>query len=134
MNNSIDVDLSMNPAASRDAMIVKTPFFIKPVYAVKTETAKKAYESVLAKARAFPRYAVDLRIINETRKGIASGKGTVEKYFSSKADSICKNHYYGLPLGIIGPPLAVGGYPSYVTKNKITDNDHDGMDDTWEKS
>jgi len=104
MNNSIGVDISMNPAASRDTMIVKTPFFIKPFYAIKTETAKKAYESVLAKAGAFPRDAVDLRIINETRKDTASGKGIVEKYFSSKSNSISKNHYYDLLLGIIDSP------------------------------
>lgn len=133
-NNSTGVDLSVNPAASRDTMIVKAPFFINPVYAVKTETAKKAYESVLAKAGAFPRDAVDLRIINETRKGTASGKGTVEKYTSAKSDTICKNHYFGLPLGIIDSPSGVGGYPFYVTRNKITDNDHDGMDDAWEKA
>ena len=134
-NNNTGVDLSPNPAASRDTMIVNTPFYITPVYSVNTETAQKAYESVLAGAGAFPRDVVDLRIIDETRNGTASGKGTVEKYPSSISGTDTtwvSNHYYGLQLGIIDAPSAVGGYPSYNTSNTITDNDHDGMDDAWE--
>ena len=136
-NNNSGIDLSVNPAASRDTMIVNTPFHIDPVYAVKTETAKNAYKSVLAGAGAFPRDAVDLRIINEVSSGTASGKGTVKRYISSisgKDTTWVYNQYYGLKLGIIDEPSAVGGYPSYVTKNKISDKDHDGMDDAWERA
>ncbi len=84
---------------------------------VKTESAQDAYNSVLAGAGAFPRDAVDTRIIEEVRTGTAQYYGT------------CDN---GRAKGIINKPTDAGGYPTYKTYNEITDADHDGMDDAWE--
>ena len=86
-------------------------------YAVNTETAQEAYKSVLKNVGAFPRDAVDSRILNEVETGTATAYGT------------CNN---GRALGIIDKPSDSGGYPDLKTYNEITDNDHDGMDDAWE--
>lgn len=88
-------------------------------YAVKTESAAEAFESVLKNVGAFPRDTVDRRIINETATGTAVAYGS------------CNN---GRALGIIDKPSDSGGYPVLKTYNKITDADHDGMDDAWEKA
>ena len=61
------------------------------------------------------RDAVDVRVINETKNGTASGKGV-----------------FGKP-GIIDLPLVVGGWPEYKTQPALTDTDEDGMPDQWEK-
>lgn len=86
-------------------------------YPVNTESAHDAYNSVLARAGAFPRDAVDARIIEEVKNGTASGYG------SFNAGRVC---------GIIDKPSDAGGYPEYKIYNNVTDNDHDGMDDAWE--
>ena len=86
-------------------------------YAVNTQTAQEAYESVLANAGAFPRDASDTRILNEVKTGTAQYYG-------------CCNS--GLAKGIIDKPSDAGGYPELKTYNEITDADHDGMDDKWE--
>lgn len=86
-------------------------------YAVNTESAQDAYNSVLANAGAFPRDAGDARIINEVKTGTAEYYG-------------CCNA--GRAKGIIDKPSDVGGYPELKTYNEITDADHDGMDDAWE--
>jgi pectate lyase len=115
-NNYLGLDMSAFPAAVRAdsaLFISETPFPI--AYPVTTETAQDAYESVLAGAGAFPRDAVDIRIVNEVRTGTASGSGV-----------------YGVNKGIIDSPDAVGGYPAYVTGEVPADTDHDGMPDAWE--
>ena len=84
---------------------------------VNTESAHDAYNSVLAGAGAFPRDAVDSRIIEEVRTGTAS------TWASFNNHRVC---------GIIDKPSDAGGYPTYKTYNEVTDNDHDGMDDAWE--
>ncbi len=129
-NNALGVDRSGYPASVRDTMIVSTPFAVP--YPVKTETAEQAYLSVLAGAGAFPRDTVDRRIVNEVRTGTATGKGTTEKYLNSDGSTYSTNPYYNQVKGIIDNPLAVGGYPAYKTYNRVTDADHDGMDDAWE--
>lgn len=86
-------------------------------YAVNTQTAAEAYESVLANVGAFPRDSHDARILKETADGTA-------EYYGS-----CNS---GRAKGIIDKPSDSGGYPEYKTYNAITDNDHDGMDDAWE--
>jgi pectate lyase len=99
--------------ADSASYISATPFPI--AYPVTTETAQEAYESVLAGSGAFPRDAVDIRIVNEVRTGTASGSGV-----------------FGANKGIIDSPDAVGGYPVYVTGTVPADSDHDGMPDAWE--
>lgn len=86
-------------------------------FAVNTESAQDAYNSVLEKAGAFPRDAIDKRIVNEVKNGTA-------QYYGS-----CNG---GKTLGIIDKPSDAGGYPDLKTYNEIVDNDHDGMDDEWE--
>jgi hypothetical protein len=84
-----------------------------PMAPVKTESAKKAYESVLAGAGArLPRQdAVDARIIEQVRTGkVGYGKN-----------------------GIIIAPEDVGGWPEYKSEPAPLDSDHDGMPDEWEK-
>ncbi|HPR32777.1 MAG TPA: pectinesterase family protein, partial [Prolixibacteraceae bacterium] len=88
-------------------------------YPVNTETAHDAFNTVMAKAGAFPRDTVDRRIINEATTGTATYHGSFN------------NHKL---TGIIDRVTDVGGWPEYRTYNTITDNDHDGMDDAWELS
>ncbi|MDP4276760.1 MAG: T9SS type A sorting domain-containing protein, partial [Bacteroidota bacterium] len=131
-NNSLGVDVSAYPSSVQSSMISGTPFQVP--YPVTTESAADAYNSVLAKAGAFPRDTVDRRIVNEVRTGTATGKGTTEKYLNSDGTTYSTNPYYHVTKGMIDNPLAVGGYPAYTTYNTVTDNDHDGMDDTWESA
>jgi pectate lyase len=84
-------------------------------YPVTTETAQNAFNSVLAKAGAFPRDTVDARIVQEALTGTASGSGT-----------------FGTQKGIIDSPDAVGGYPSYNSLPAPVDTDGDGIPDEWE--
>lgn len=84
-------------------------------FLVLTETAEEAYQSVLAKAGAFPRDPIDQRIINE-----ASG--------ISEPTVIAS---YGKP-GIIDTPSEAGGWPEYHSSEAPKDSDHDGMPDEWE--
>lgn len=86
-------------------------------YAINTESAKDAFESVTTKAGAFPHDSHDRRILNEARTGTAEYYG-------------CRDA--GRAKGIIDKPSDSGGYPTYNTYNEITDEDHDGMDDKWE--
>ena len=86
-------------------------------YAVATQTAAAAYESVLAKAGAFPRDSHDARVVEDVRLGRAD-------YYGS-----CGN---GSVKGIIDKPSDSGGYPTYRTYGAVEDADHDGMADSWE--
>ena len=75
------------------------------------ESAKQAYESVLAKAGAsLVRDAVDERVIKEVKTGTAAHND-----------------------GIINSPQDVGGYPELQSKPAPKDSDNDGMPDSWEK-
>lgn len=72
-----------------------------------TEKSQDAYKSVLAKAGAsYKRDAVDIRLINEVKKGTGS---------------------------IINDEKEVGGWPEYKTAEVPADTDKDGMPDKWEK-
>lgn len=86
-------------------------------YPVNMESAQDAFNSVMAKAGAYPLDTVDRRVIYETVTGTASKHGSFNNYAVS---------------GIIDSPEDAGGWPEYKTYNTITDNDHDGMDDAWE--
>jgi len=83
-----------------------------------TETAKKAYASVLANAGAnFPvRDAVDTRVINEA-------SGTVKPIGSGA---------YGSNKGIVDSQKSLGGWPVLKSASPPADADHDGMPDAWE--
>ena len=84
-----------------------------------TESAEKAYRSVLARAGAiYPqRDAVDSRIVSE-----AAG----EKKPTG-------NGVYGQNKGIIDSQKAVGGWPELKPGKAPADTDHDGMPDEWEQ-
>ncbi len=114
-DNYLGLDASAYASKGKNVNDLKsaTPFEIP--YPVTTETAEQAYVSVLAGAGAFPRDAVDTRIVNEVETGTASASGT-----------------FGTAKGIIDNPDAVGGYPTYNTYNVPVDSDHDGMPDAWE--
>ncbi len=83
-----------------------------PAAPISQQSAKEAYELVLAKAgAALPRRdSVDERII----KTVRTGKPT-----------------YG--NGIIDIPSDVGSWPEYDPAPAPIDSDHDGMPDAWEK-
>ncbi len=82
-----------------------------------TETAANAFTSVLNKAGAFPRDAIDTRAVTEAKNGTASKHGT----FNNNSVS-----------GIIDKPEDAGGWPTYKTSNVPADSDKDGMPDAWE--
>jgi len=112
---------------------------IPAAYQITYTSAQDAYTAVLAKAGAFPRDAVDSRIVNEVATKTASGTSTVARYPSAINTAVSPpdttwtaNRYFGLTVGIIDQPVGAGGYPTYNTYNTIVDADHDGMDDVWE--
>lgn len=74
------------------------------------QPADAAYEAVLNGAGAFPRDAVDSRLIGDVRSGRAT---------------------YG-NAGIIDLPTDAEGFRPYLTYDSCLDQDGDGMDDAWE--
>ena len=77
-----------------------------PVWAqVETQSAKEAYERVLAEAGAWPRDAVDRRVVEQVRAG--TGK-------------------------IIDSQDEVGGWPELKSAPPLKDSNHDGMPDEWQ--
>ncbi|GAA0880408.1 pectate lyase [Algoriphagus jejuensis] len=99
-----------------------------PSMEIHQQTAEEAFTAVLANAGAvFPkRDAVDLRIIEEVRKGIASYEGATYKKDHKVADQSKKS-------GIIDSQEDVGGWPVLQSSSAPVDSDHDGMPDDWEK-
>ena len=97
-----------------------TPVSITPdgqVAKVSTHTAEAAYSKVLDYAGAsLKRDAVDVRVINDTRNGIA-------QYMTGSNYS--KNGY-------IDSQEDVGGWPAYAVGTVLTDTDGDGIPDEWE--
>lgn len=112
--NGLEASEYTNKGIAKASIISDTAFEVP--YPVKTETAHEAFQSVLAGAGAFPRDAVDTRIIGEVRQGNATYGGKT----------------MGAGKGIIDRPSDVGGYPQYLTYDTIIDMDQDGMDDIWE--
>ncbi|MFI1744061.1 pectate lyase family protein [Thalassobellus sediminis] len=136
-DNSLGLDAKsyMNANVSRVQLLSKNTF--KMPHMLNIESTKKAYKNVLAKAGAFPRDIVDKRIVYEVKNGIASGKGTTEKYLDKrKNNGFINNPFYRKTKGIIDNPVLAFGdnaYPEYKTINVPIDTDHDGMPDAWEK-
>ena len=112
--NGLDASAYIAKGIAKSSIISSTAFEVP--FAVTTETAQEAFQSVLAGAGAFPRDTVDRRIVEEVRKGIACYGGST----------------IGAGKGIIDRPSDVGGYPEYQTYDTIIDMDQDGMDDLWE--
>lgn len=111
-DNSKGISLAKIPPGMREMALSSFPFSIESP--LPEHPADSAYLNVLDRVgAAYPRDPVDLRIIEETRTGTASGTGDIGK-------------------GIIDDPASVGGYPSYLTYNVPSDMDLDGMDDDWE--
>ncbi|MDD3320566.1 MAG: pectate lyase [Paludibacter sp.] len=100
-----------------------------PAMSFNQQTAEQAYASVLNNVGAnLPkRDAVDLRIINETRTGIATFEGKSYEKFYEVADKSKK-------CGIIDSQNDVGGWPELKSTPAPIDTDHDGMPDAWEKA
>ncbi|MEZ5059271.1 MAG: hypothetical protein R2879_19725 [Saprospiraceae bacterium] len=86
---------------------------------ISEQSAEKAFDLVMDQAGAIlpKRDAVDIRIINETKNGIAT--------FGGKESS--------KPSGIIDSQEQVGGWPELKSKIAPLDSDHDGMPDEWEE-
>jgi pectate lyase len=104
---------------------LKAPWPAMPII---QQTAEEAYETVLNKAGAIlpKRDAVDTRIIEDTRGGFATFEGGIYKQEQKVADTakIC---------GIIDSQQDVGGWPELKSTPALSDADHDGMPDSWEK-
>ena len=113
--NGLDANRYTSQGISANSLRASGQFNIPEQYRVTTETAQNAYTSVLARAGAFPRDAVDARIVKETRDGTASGSGA-----------------FGDKKGMIDNPSAVGGNPSYSNTAAPADTDGDGIPDAWE--
>lgn len=114
-----------------DSLKWPAPFNIEEKYQLKTiESADDAFLSVLDRAGAFPRDAVDTRIIDETFAGTASGKGTKETFLKGGIEQT--SPFYNIPKGIIDEPEGAGGYPVYNSESAPVDSDGDGMPDDWE--
>lgn len=94
---------------------------------IKQQTAKEAYELVLENAGAIvpKRDAIDTRIINDAKTGVATFEGATYKTLKKLADASKKT-------GIIDSPDDVGGWPELKSTPAPTDSDHDGMPDAWE--
>ena len=77
-DNYLGLDMgNYSPSIQNNPSLWKseTPFEIAELFRVITETAQDAFESVLAKAGAFPRDTVDRRIVRETIEGVATFNG-----------------------------------------------------------
>jgi pectinesterase len=102
-NNALFFD-AVELKGKRQVQTVAAPF---PVLPVRTQSAREAYEAVLAVAGASlpARDAVDRRIVAQVRNG--AGK-------------------------IIDSQNEVGGWPELKSAAPPLDSDHDGMPDAWE--
>ena len=116
-NNVSGVKMGSNfaefaPNVTLNELISNTEFSIpKP----KTQSAKKAYQSVLKSAGcSLVRDVLDMRYVNETRTGTFTFKG-------SKGSS----------NGLIDSQIDVGGWPVYNSLPAPPDTDGDGIPDGW---
>jgi pectate lyase len=115
----------IHPKTTVETAVIKSEERFNIVFGeskVTLQTAAEAFESVLARVGAsLTRDAVDLRIVDEVRKGTWSGK---------KGSGGSNN-------GIIDSQEDVGGWPSYGATNEqlaqVKDSDGDGMPDWFEE-
>ena len=98
-----------------------------PAMAIDEQTAEEAYTLVLENAGAtFPkRDLVDLRVIDEVKRGYATFEGPTYKMDHEVTDKSKKS-------GIIDSQRDVGGWPKLMSIPAPVDTDHDGMPDDWE--
>ena len=116
-NNVSGVKMGSNfaelaPNVTLNELISNTEFSIpKP----KTQSAKKAYQSVLKNAGCSSvRDVLDMRYVNETRTGTFTYKGSK-----------------GSTNGLIDSQNDVGGWPEYISLPAPKDTNHDGIPDGW---
>jgi hypothetical protein len=120
-NSGVQPDASTLP---QDTFRLLSPLTVAPVT---TQTAPDAFASVVAGAGCTlpKRDSADLRVINQTTTGIATGGAT---YIPTGS------HVGSGGFGIIDSPTDVGGWPVLNSPPPPTDTDHDGMPDDWEIS
>ena len=116
-NNVSGVKMGSNfaelaPNVTLNELISNTEFSIpKP----KTQSAKKAYQSVLKNAGcSLVRDVLDMRYVNETRTGSFTYKGSK-----------------GSTNGLIDSQNDVGGWPEYISLPAPKDTNRDGIPDGW---
>ena len=100
------------PNVTLNELISNTEFSIpKP----KTQSAKKAYQSVLKNAGcSLVRDVLDMRYVNETRTGSFTYKGSKDS-----------------TNGLIDSQNDVGGWPEYKSLPAPKDTNRDGIPDGW---
>ena len=110
----------------KEKMRLNDPWLAMPI---REQAPENAYISVLDSVGCILpcRDAVDIRIINDVRNGIASYEGT--GYRSNYASRVVDNTKI---LGIIDSPEDVEGWPVLQSQSAPTDSDKDGMPDEWE--
>ena len=86
-------------------------------YLTPAEPAEEAYDCVLSKAGTIRRDTVERRLIEDVRSG-------QPRYSGQSARR----------QGIIDSPDDADGWPVYPDTTPVVDNDHDGMDDEWERT
>ena len=94
---------------------------------IRQQTAAEAYESVLKDVGATlpKRDPVDTRVIDETRRGVATYEGKSYKKQHKVLDP-------SKPSGMIDSQTDVGGWPELKSMPAPADSDNDGMPDEWE--
>ena len=99
-----------------------------PAMPIRKQTAEGAYRDVLRDAGATlpARDTVDLRIVEETRRGNATYEGKGYKRDRQVVD-------LSKPSGIIDSPDDVGGWPELSGRPAPRDSDNDGLPDGWEE-
>ena len=95
---------------------------------IRKQSAEEAYGDVLRDVGATlpKRDSIDLRIVEETRRGDATYEGKGYERDRRVADP-------SKPSGIIDSPEDVGGWPELASSPAPRDSDDDGMPDGWEK-
>lgn len=112
--NGINIDNKNNSEMTVERIKAYTEYTVADV---STHSAENAFEKVLQYAGAsLKRDAVDSRIVNETKSGEYTYKGSVLG-----------------GLGIIDSPADVGGWPILNSAPAQLDTDNDGMPDSWEE-
>ncbi|PIB35724.1 pectate lyase [Reichenbachiella sp. 5M10] len=116
-NGGVQTDISF------DKIKLSMPWESMPI---NEQSAEEAYKLVLDNVGAVlpVRDALDTRIVEETRTGIATYEGSYEqKHKVADSSKMC---------GIIDSQNDVGGWPELKSTSAPRDSDHDGMPDEWE--